>query len=180
MEEMKRLLMMRGKSTRAVPLTTRVLGSDVREWRGKISRFWLKTVFRKPVGLFFFCVVIFIIHTDEEDNIDALSTKAHIDREELPPVSRLRICLQEKRSKFLPLSVIFGGSLTVLISVSCINHQTAEIFILKQGLQVLSHDDSMERSLIPERWRRHSTGRGSQEIGRGASDRQQWWSSWCI
>ena len=77
--------------------------------------------------IFLYCVVIFIIHTDEEDNIDALSTKAHIDREELPPVSRLRICLQERRSKFLPLSVIFGGSLTVLISVSCINHQTAEI-----------------------------------------------------
>ena len=68
----------------------------------------------------------FIIHTDEEDNIDALSTKADIDREELPPVSRIRICWQERRSKCLPLSVIFGGSMTVLISVSSIKQQTVE------------------------------------------------------
>ena len=58
------------------------------------------------------------IDADQEENVDALSTKADIDREELPPVSRLRICLQERRSKFLPLTIIFGGSVTVVIFVS--------------------------------------------------------------
>ena len=55
---------------------------------------------------------------DQDENVDALSTKADIDREELPPVSRLRIYLQERRSKFLPLSILFGGSVTTVIFVS--------------------------------------------------------------
>ena len=58
------------------------------------------------------------IDADQEENVDALSTKADIDKEELPPVSRLRICLQERRSKFLPLTILFGGTVTVVIFVS--------------------------------------------------------------
>ena len=57
---------------------------------------------------------------DEEDNIniDNLSTKAELDTEELPSVPRFRIYLQERRSKLFPLSLIFGGTLTTVISVS--------------------------------------------------------------
>ena len=57
---------------------------------------------------------------DEEDNIniDNLSTKAELDTEELPSVPRLRIHLQERRSELFPLSLIFGGTLTSVISVS--------------------------------------------------------------
>ena len=58
------------------------------------------------------------IRADREENLDALSTIADIDKEELPPVSRLRIYLQERRNKFIPLSILFGGSVIVVIFVS--------------------------------------------------------------
>ena len=59
---------------------------------------------------------------DEEDHLsedlDKLSTRANIDTEELPLLSRIRIFLQEKRDCIFPFLLILSGTFTSLISVS--------------------------------------------------------------
>ena len=56
--------------------------------------------------------------TIEDDNVDNVSTKGHIDKDELPLLPKIRIYMEEKRPNFLPLSLIFSGCITILISVS--------------------------------------------------------------
>ena len=59
---------------------------------------------------------------EEEDHLsedlDKLSTRANIDTEELPLLSRIRIFLQEKRDSVFPFLLIISGTFTSLISVS--------------------------------------------------------------
>ena len=71
------------------------------------------------------CRTIFSLVTDcweeEEDlseDIDNMSTRANIDTDELPLLSRIRIFLQEKRDSIFPFLLIISGTLTSLISVS--------------------------------------------------------------
>ena len=54
----------------------------------------------------------------EDDNVDNFSTKGHMDKDELPLIPKIRIYLEEKRPNILPFSLIIGGSITILISVS--------------------------------------------------------------
>ena len=59
---------------------------------------------------------------EEEDHLgedlDKISTRANIDTEELPLLSRIRIFLQEKRDCIFPFLLILSGTFTSLISVS--------------------------------------------------------------
>ena len=55
---------------------------------------------------------------EEEDNVDNFSTKGHMDKDELPLLPKIRIYMEEKRPNVLPFSLIIGGSITILISVS--------------------------------------------------------------
>ena len=70
------------------------------------------------------CRNILSIVTDccEEDplseDIDRISTRANIDTDELPLLSRIRIFLQEKRDCIFPSLLIISGAFTSLISVS--------------------------------------------------------------
>ena len=54
----------------------------------------------------------------EDENIENFSTKAHIDKDELPLLPKIRIYMEEKRPNVLPFSLIIGGSITILITVS--------------------------------------------------------------
>ena len=70
------------------------------------------------------CRNILSIVTDccEEDplseDIDRISTRANIDTDELPLLSRIRIFLQEKRGSIFPFLLIISGTCTSLITVS--------------------------------------------------------------
>ena len=55
---------------------------------------------------------------DLSEDIDNMSTRANIDTDELPLLSRIRIFLQEKRDSIFPFLLIISGTLTSLISVS--------------------------------------------------------------
>ena len=52
------------------------------------------------------------------EDIDRMSTRANIDTDELPLLSRIRIFLQEKRDSIFPFLLIISGACTSLISVS--------------------------------------------------------------
>ena len=55
---------------------------------------------------------------EEKVDIDNISTRANIDTDELPLLSRMRIFLQEKRDSVFPFLLIISGTFTSLISVS--------------------------------------------------------------
>ena len=75
----------------------------------------------------------------EDDNVDNVSTKGHIDKDELPLLPNIRIYMEEKRPNILPLSLIFSGCITIIISVSiCMkNYQSLEISKLQLGTVII-------------------------------------------
>ena len=84
----------------------------------------------------FSCRDILSLVTDcweEEDHLtedmDNISTRAHIDTDELPLLSRIRIFLQEKRDSIFPFILIISGTFTSLISVSWPRYQNVSEFL---------------------------------------------------